>query len=308
MNEPAGDQPVPVNINKYKRFKSALIYGLYLFLVFELTLRVQQRLGPIYDLELEHINMDLVSDVLNHFPGRPHDKNGIILDPLNEGLETLEKIPKILFMGDSFMEGLDNGHSIPAYIRNYFKLLEPESGPVLFLNAGSGSYSPSIFIPQAKLLIPLLKPDIVVIDVDSTDLGDDAFRYKKLTVRGEDGKIAAVSRSPRYDAFVRGFVDIKKQPLYTARMILKIWHTRVRMPGLVKETEGGAGQQLSISPEPEEEARLKYEAEIKYFTNNLDELFSTVAALTGDRSRLLVIYHPHLQHLKKTKPVVIGTI
>ena len=40
-----------------------------------------------------------------------------------------------------------------------------------------------IFVPQAKKLLPLVRPDYVVVDVDETDLYDDFARYRDLIVR-----------------------------------------------------------------------------------------------------------------------------
>jgi len=37
-------------------------------------------------------------------------------------------------------------------------------------NAGYTSYSPAIFVPQAKMLLPVVRPDYIVVDVDETDL------------------------------------------------------------------------------------------------------------------------------------------
>ena len=91
---------------------------------------------------------------------------------------------KLLFMGDSFMEGLSRSDTVPVHVKQYLKSVGRE---LCVFNAGCSTYSPSIFVPQAKKLIPLLKPDIIVIDVDETDLFDDYRRYRDLVVRDSAG-------------------------------------------------------------------------------------------------------------------------
>src|SRR5262245_51356441 len=52
-----------------KLFKSAftvLIYVIFLAIIVEITLRIQQYIGPIEDLEMQNVSMEWQSDVLNH--------------------------------------------------------------------------------------------------------------------------------------------------------------------------------------------------------------------------------------------------
>src|ERR1700676_4877255 len=138
----------------------------------EVGLRVQQHFGPIYDLSVNHEALSVgLSELLNHVPepGPEVDADGIRkLDKPNAG----GCGPKLLFMGDSFMQGSGPVDNIPYHVRRYFQQFPHQE--LCVFNAGYSSYSPSVYIPQAKKLIPLLKPDFVIIDVDETDLWDDA--------------------------------------------------------------------------------------------------------------------------------------
>jgi hypothetical protein len=81
------------------------------------------------------------------------------------------------------MEGYDDKNTLPYHVAKYFKT---ERGECLkTYNAGYTSYSPSIFVPQARKLLPIVRPDYIVVDVDETDLYDDFARYRKLIVRNE---------------------------------------------------------------------------------------------------------------------------
>jgi len=67
----------------------------------------------------------------------------------------------VLFLGDSFMEGYDEKNTLPYHVAKIFQggaqhLLKTAQCRLHLL-------SPSIFIPQAKKLLPIVRPDYVVI-------------------------------------------------------------------------------------------------------------------------------------------------
>ena len=166
------------------------------------------------------------------------------------------------------------------------------------LNAGCLSYSTAIFIPQSKQLIPVLKPDFVVVDIDETDLGDDFIRYKDLIVRDINGKIIAVKFTPILYENISGLLKIQKQPVYIARFLQTVYHTKIHMPALIKQYRKNGKNVLDFSRDNDDNAHEKYHREIEFFRNNVIELIETLIDLMGDRSRILFLYHPHLQHLK----------
>ena len=91
------------------------------------------------------------------------------------------------------MEGYDD-KTLPYHVAKYFKT---ERGECLkTYNAEFTSYSPAIFVPQARKLLPIVRPDYVVMDVDETDLFDDFARYRKLIVRNKRGQNVGVKVSP----------------------------------------------------------------------------------------------------------------
>jgi len=290
-------------------FKLFLLSLLILFTL-EVILRFQQRIGPIIDLEFEKVSLGCLSDLINHknigestsfFNGREirkvYDKNGIRIDKSASNYSNYNHTFKILCMGDSTMEGFDDEDTIPRYIQEYLQKTKMRGVPIRFLNAGCSSYSPAIFIPQAKMLIPLLKPDFVLIDIDETDLGDDFIRYKDLIVRDKIGKIIAVRRTPINYLFLSVFMQIKRQPLYLTRLFSKIYHTRIYMPIVIKRYRGKDNQHpLSFSWDKDGSYK-KYTTEISFFENNLTELVETFIDLMGEKRRILFIYHPHLQHI-----------
>src|SRR5262249_12563943 len=153
-----------------------------------------------------------------HLPGGDWDRNG--LREMNEP-NAQSCAATVLFMGDSFMEGLGPSDTVPVHVRRFFAQALGQG--LCGLNPARSSYSPSICVPQAKKLIPLLKPDIVVIDVDETDLFDDFYRYRDLVRRDDAGSITAVRRSPLIDRFQRGLVESTSKALYLHRLAAKLY-------------------------------------------------------------------------------------
>ena len=303
-------------MKKRKLFDWVIIVTFTLFLL-ETTLRIQQHLGPIYDLKFDHITLEGLSNVVNHKPLHKNirklagssmygefdgyeyifycDSNGIRKNSLRSSGDRENKQNSILFLGDSFMQGYDDSNTIPQHVWVYLK----EKGLVTTIyNAGFYSYSPAIFIPQSKRIIPKLNPDFVVVDIDETDLGDDIIRYNKLIVRNSNGKNIAVKFSPLFYEHLNGFVKIKKQPIFIIRLLQTIYHKKIYMPAFQKKYRSDKQPILGFSRDKDDNAQDKYQKEISIFRNNVSELADTLIELMGDRHRILFLYHPHLQHLK----------
>lgn len=300
-----------------------LLYLAFLLLLAELALRLQQKLGPFYRLEFNEISLSCLSDTLNHKnpPGatddpfifwntlgdrrRSYDQDGIRIETLRPYFKRSRETLTILFMGDSFMEGFDDKHTIPQYIWEYFQKTSLAGYPINLLNAGCSSYAPIIFIVEARQLIPKLKPDIVVVDIDETDIIDHNFRYQGLIVRDAHDVVTAVKPSPLLFEFLNGFLEIKKQPSYLARFILKFHHTRIRMPRLTRLYPQGLTLDKALRSYL---YGLGGTSEINYmnyypgFKKDVVELIQTLTRLMGDKNRVLLLYHSNTRRIQnKTK-------
>lgn len=281
--------------------------------IFEIGFRLQQYFGPLYDLEMASVNLNWQSDVVNHQPTpqdqslciygdltgfsykRSFDANGIrITDDTAQQAECDNPV-SVLFLGDSFMEGYDDKNTLPYHVAKYFKT---ERGTCLkTYNAGYTSYSPAIFVPQAKKLLPLLRPDYIVVDVDETDLYDDFARYRGLIVRNERGQNVGVKASPIGRECSTGLMEARKHPLYLMRFAAKLWHTFVHMPAVVEKNRSDFTL-FSYSQDQDADLERKYAEPLLSFRNNLHELAEVLKDYAGDGSRVLFISHPHLEHLK----------
>ena len=277
----------------------------------EIALRLQQKFGPIYNLDLHFENlMPGLSEKLNHAPqaGTLWDGNGIrILDEPNR--EPCFK--RVLFLGDSFMEGViptrdgtsylptESSDTIPVQVRRFYRELTLHN--LCVFNAGLAAYSPSIYVPQAKRLIPLLRPDLVVIDVDESDIWDDFYQYRVLTVRDLSGSIVAVRPSENAVRFYRGLAQSTNKLFYIERLIAKLYFTRVEFPGsLANSSSGRPIDNQFLARLSEAEVRKDHAAEIAYFKMTLDDLTNTVITLMGSPHDLFYIHHPRIQHIRTT--------
>jgi hypothetical protein len=283
--------------------------------IFEIGLRMQQYFGPLYDLEMADINLNWESDVLNHKPQpekqnmciygdltgftykRSYDENGIRIVDDTALLAGCRNPISVLFLGDSFMEGYDDKNTLPYRVAEYFKT---QRGVCLkTYNAGYSSYSPAIFVPQAKKLLPILRPDYIVVDVDETDLYDDFVRYRELIVRDERGQNVGVKASPIGHECSVGSMAARRHPLYLMRLVAKLWLSLVHMPSVIEKNRSDDNLVLfSYSQDDGPDLEQKYAKALSSFRQNLQELADVLKDYTEDGNRVLFVYHPHLQHLK----------
>jgi hypothetical protein len=280
--------------------------------IFEVGLRMQQYFGPLYDLELTSVNLDWESDVLNHKPEpenqnlciygdltgfsykRSYDANGIRIDDTAPQTDCRNPI-SVLFLGDSFMEGYDRKNTLPYHVAKYFKTERDVC--LKSYNAGYTSYSPAIFIPQAKKLLPIVRPDYIVVDVDETDLYDDFARYRGLIVRNERGQNVGVRVSPIGHECSIGLIEARQHRLYLMRFVAKLWQSFVHIPSVIKKNQSDLVL-FSYSKDHSPDLEQKYSEALSSFRQNLQELADVLKDYTKDGSRVLFIYHPHLEHLK----------
>jgi hypothetical protein len=265
----------------------------------EVALRAQQRLGPLYDLAIgpETIPIGL-SEELNHVPvpGPDWESNGVRkMDEPNAA----NCGPRILFMGDSFMQGFGKTESVPYHVRRYFKQILDKD--LCVFNAGDSAYSPSVFVPQAKKLIPELKPDFVVIEIDDLDIWHDYYRYRDVTARDTAGSIVALRSTPIERRFHEGLVESTSKLLYMHRLLAKLYFTRIEYPRLFEDAHRNRpADGYWLQKLPADVARARHLAEIEYFKRVLADLTETVETLAGGSRNLIYIHHPHLENLIDT--------
>lgn len=288
-------------------------------LVLEGALRLQQALGPAYDLVMADIDRDRLSDTLNHVP-RPverwelkdEDSYGRHLDHAYEirrdalhirNDDTTPPPPgagepfTILMTGDSFCEGYDAANTIVHHAERALREMLGPDRPVRLLNAGHSSYSTAIFTPQLRGLIPATGADLTVVVVDQADLGDDFVRYEHLIRRDAAGRIVAVAVSPVHEAFFEGLIEARDHPFFVQRFVTKLAHTYGRMPRL-RAARHEMRPYGTLDPQRDQRGdESTYAEPIAIFERNLAEMITTVDEVSGGPGRLLLVTHPHVQQI-----------
>jgi len=280
----------------------------------EIALRLQQAIGPLYDLEAATVDLDWYSETLNHKPkpkesfrfvGREmyreldglaftvtYDDLGIRQPVTHAKAEHCGRQATLLFLGDSFIMGYDDEHTVPNLVAR--RLLRRHDVCTTVYNAGYTSYAPAIFVPQARKLMPILRPDYVVVDIDETDLVDDVYRYDSLIDRNGRGENIGVRPSPPLLAFSAGLIAMRGHWLYLHRLVDKLWLTMVTVPRLLRERPVPDLFMVARDRDPTPEKR--YAGEFAIFERNIAELIGVLKqTVPGDR--IVFISHPHFQHL-----------
>ncbi len=101
---------------------------------------------------------------------------------------------RILMLGDSFTmgKGVGDNDTFSAQLSETLNGAgSPASRRVEVLNAGVDSYAPILSLLQLKSLPAELDADLVVLNLDMSDLVQEAA-YRQRATRGEDGQITAI--------------------------------------------------------------------------------------------------------------------
>lgn len=279
-----------------------LIMTLLLLAGVEAVLRLQQIFGPVYELEFTSLVNQTPSDVVNHAPntniatpGRKFDRFGVRQYSSIERPNICERPIKILFLGDSFMEGYDEAHTLPYIIT---KSLAKENICIAPFNAGLSSYSPAIFVAQIRILYPVVKPDYIVIDIDETDFYDDNVRYKEFITRDALGRNIAVKSGSGYREVMAEVDGVRAQGSYIVRLINIQFSKYLKLINSLSAQRTKENDAIfELSKLDAESARTRFKDQLAFFKSNVGEIISALKEDNFDLDRLIFIRHPHLEHL-----------
>lgn len=290
------------------RFDRWWVKGLMLILILlifaEVALRVQQSFGPLYDLEMTAMQASLVnlSDELNHLApvsssDGGYDANGIRRYAAAPDYRLPTTQVKWLFFGDSFTEGVGPADTIPQRFQGAAAAADRQ---LVAYNAGQTTYSPTIYIPQARKLMPLVKPDVAVVIIDQTDLEDDAFRYRKLAVLDGQGRVQAVKRSPIASELYEGQrAAVTAGPVYLWRALRKLYFTRVVWPPRYSAYRAECPTNFPlhiVAMADAQAARQEYADALQHFEHTIGQLADCLAETLGSADRVVFVCHPYRQH------------
>ncbi len=142
------------------------------------------------------------------------------------GRETTVEKPagtrRILMLGDSFTmgKGVQDSETFSALVERSLQasLATCGGGSVELLNGGVDSYAPILSYIQFKRELVRLAPDLVVLNLDHSDLIQEAA-YRRQAVRDPNGEIIAVPQIWQDSAYER-FLSWTSRHLFLTRVLL----------------------------------------------------------------------------------------
>ena len=208
---------------------------------------------------------------------------------------------RIAYVGDSFVEGTcAEEDSVPAFVQR--SLHVPGKQKVEVMNTGTSSYSPTLyFLLLTKKLLDF-KPDLVVLNVDMTDVFDDSLYRATLKVDEQGDPISCSAGHPllsthrRTERGLDRLTTFQKVLIFSRehsavmRMILEIAERRRRV---AKVSEDGTVPRLFAWCDPKRSEETQREV-----VRSMDMLRRVIVAVKSRSSKIVVTAVPHLGQLE----------
>ena len=210
----------------------------------------------------------------------------------------------ILFQGDSWFQQINKYQKVKEYFANTQKNIK-------IINAGISSFSPSLMNVQFTILENDfdIKPDIVVVYVDQTDIGDEFCRYRNLRVLDETDNLIKVTYEDfsihkgsfnLHEIFIFSEIElkndskiIKAQKYLNYKLIKSLNRIKKQYQKKIKKNypfeKCGWRKMVNYLKSPNQEA-------INHFEYVLKEYFKK---LNGKKylKKIFVVTHPHKLHI-----------
>jgi len=282
------------------RFIAYLITLIGIFIVFEILGHV--RLSFALKKELPVEVMRSMIDWVDYF----HHHRGAVWLSNNDLPQSLvfEKVKLgnefILLQGDSWIERIETNLSDGKPKQNresvFFNELSPSLQSLGYINAGIGSFSPSLAEGQLKFLKKRfgIDPQYIVLFIDQTDYGDELYRYSHLIKRAE-GAISNISED-NYFQFKSQYKEIVDYYDSNFKSLGLIKYEITKIIRKLKKDDKIIELEKILSPLSRELTNEENENIKVAILGYINE------ALRSDKlKKLLIVTHPHLKHLSGVK-------
>ena len=208
---------------------------------------------------------------------------------------------RIAYVGDSFVEGTcAEKDSVPAFVQRSLKV--PGKQKVEVMNTGTSSYSPTLYYLLLTKKLLDFNPDLVVLNVDMTDVFDDTLYRATLKVDEQGNPIACPAGHPQFATHrrterglepitaVQKFISFFQNHSAVVRMILEIVERRRRM---TKASEEASVPQLFAWCDLK-----RSEETTRDVAWSMDILRRTIDAAKSHGIKIVVTAVPHLPQLE----------
>jgi hypothetical protein len=269
---------------------------------------VAVRIWPPTNLDFENYDpTDRFSYLYHHKPKGMQDVRLLTLreDACRQGSQPLS----ILLLGDSWMQ---DSEGIPRGLADHLESALDPCHCIQLENAGGASYSPSLLLLKGEQEIRRRKPDLVIVNVDETDLMDESIRYRASTLRDAEGRIERVVPDLLAQLWPYGHYALREQPSHLLRWAERVYFRKVFFPRVARLHAGREGEpsyQEILAPQRSADPRRSHGEEIAYFESVLGEMLDRLAAAMGGPQRVGLTHHPHyLQLVAASDPAHYNTV
>jgi len=201
---------------------------------------------------------------------------------------------KLLLLGDSWMEDPHLSEAIGK------ELAEKTKKDVNAINGGNSSYAPTLYQLKARKAFEKFgKFDMIIVNIDETDIGDEWVRYKIPKYRDSSGQLVAVpfSRDIHSEYLWNGKLWAEDSDFYLVRLVKFSFYYKVLVPMFYKFTyceDYPTLMQYVFAPD----ARSEHQEELKFFDDRLLEMVEELSSYSKNgTASIYVTYHPHLRGL-----------
>ena len=279
-------------------------------LFIEGCLRIQE---PVFLFFRHHVNgsMALVDHPVWHHQCMPNAcwGGGISKPPFNrffdrgsplkcsnqqgwlEDHDFIEKDPgvcRIFVLGDSFTEGYYKEDTVAGVLRG--RLLMESGERVEVINVGTSSYSPIIHYLRIKHQLVRYQPNALIMNLDLTDVFDDAVRYANKVECDEQGEPVALGHG-----ISRDYYSFLKTNSYFVRLLNKIYlffRLEVFRPQSAREIV--AAEEKIFVYHSSSDLTAEQSLHVQVFLSNIKRIIQLCNSLG---IKLVITMYPHRQQL-----------
>jgi len=210
----------------------------------------------------------------------------------------------IVLAGDSWVREPEFGLGLIAGLSDLSFCQKNIGHPpcIRVVNTGTGSFSPTPITIRLSRLLKELTPDIIIVNIDETDLMDEWIRYRHTAVVSPEGiPLAAppfLSDLPEilYHITLEVMDDV---PLYTVRALQRALVHGIFLPQVreVLRRRGHlAAYDTILAPQQSRDAEIVFADAIALFESRLKALVQSIQR-TQPAAQIIFTHHPHYLHV-----------
>jgi hypothetical protein len=208
---------------------------------------------------------------------------------------------RVFYLGDSFTEcTCPMDESVPrrveAALRPYFV---QKGMTVEVVNTGTSSYAPSLYYLVLKEILPY-EPDLIVVDVDLTDVFDDWLYRSTAQVDASGDLIAVPSQSPLANRFIRTAQGLRE--LTPVERALNSMRNRSNIAALLfalKTAGSSAPGPTAKGPDLFAWCRPEWDDAVRADVEYSEDMLRRIVALAGKHHiKVALTVVPHLEQFQ----------